>query len=126
MAKTFTLEEIKKHTTDQSMWLLVGGRVYDVTAYKDDHPGGDLVFRQNCGRDATKEWEEVGHTPGAEKLMSQYHIGNLEGATLRKMKTPETVSEVTPRGLPKQGSNTWGMIPFLIVVILSIYARFFK
>lgn len=38
--KTYTWEEIQKHNTSESPWLVVHGKVYDVTEFQKIHPGG--------------------------------------------------------------------------------------
>lgn len=43
--KTYSLEEIKKHNNDKSCWIVVHGKVYDVTAFLEEHPGGyDIII----------------------------------------------------------------------------------
>jgi cytochrome b involved in lipid metabolism len=39
------IEECKKHTTDKSCWIVVHGKVYDVTDFLEEHPGGyDIIL----------------------------------------------------------------------------------
>lgn len=33
------LQEVAKHNKDDDMWMVVHGKVYDVTKFKEDHPG---------------------------------------------------------------------------------------
>ena len=40
-----TPAELAKHRTPDDMWLAVDGDVYDVTDFKDMHPGGQLTPR---------------------------------------------------------------------------------
>lgn len=37
-AKTIKLSEIEKHTTRDDLWMVVNGKVYDVTSFVDEHP----------------------------------------------------------------------------------------
>lgn len=37
--KVFTLEECKAHRTEKDCWLIIHGKVYDVTEFLDEHPG---------------------------------------------------------------------------------------
>ncbi|KAF5095041.1 hypothetical protein D0Z03_001922 [Geotrichum reessii] len=32
------LEEIKKHTSRDDLWMVINGKVYDVTPFVDEHP----------------------------------------------------------------------------------------
>ena len=36
----FSMAEVGKHTTAESCWVVVGGKVYDVTKWLSSHPGG--------------------------------------------------------------------------------------
>ena len=36
------LAELKKHTTETDCYLLYNGKVYDVTEFLDEHPGGAM------------------------------------------------------------------------------------
>ena len=51
--RTFTREEVKKNNTEDSLWIIVDHRVYDMTDYVDAHPGGNVVLQQVAGEDAT-------------------------------------------------------------------------
>ena len=40
----FTAEEVAKHNTPADCWLLIHGKVYDVTRWVPHHPGGSMIF----------------------------------------------------------------------------------
>ena len=40
----FTKEEVSKHNTKDDCWLIIHGKVYDVSDYVDEHPGGDVIL----------------------------------------------------------------------------------
>ncbi|ONK77301.1 uncharacterized protein A4U43_C02F5130 [Asparagus officinalis] len=55
-------------------------RVYDVTTFLEDHPGGeDVLLHAAANGDATESFEEVGHSSTATSMMEGYFIGTLEG-----------------------------------------------
>eukprot|EP00494_Astrolonche_serrata_P034629 UN34898 len=57
-----TLEEVSKHNTKDDCWLIIAGKVYDVTKFLEDHPGGDDVLLSSTAKDATDDFEDVGHS----------------------------------------------------------------
>jgi len=81
LPKVYSLEEVAKHTTQEDCWLIVDGKVYDTTKYLEDHPGGVDVMLESSGRDATEDFEDVGHSKNAIKIMEQYYIGEFEGGS---------------------------------------------
>ena len=44
LVKTLPLEEVARHNTPEDCWLLVHGRIYDVSAWVPLHPGGALIY----------------------------------------------------------------------------------
>ncbi|KAJ1731664.1 Cytochrome b5 [Coemansia sp. RSA 1939] len=78
--KTFNAEEISKHYTRDDIWIVVHGKVYDVTKFLDEHPGGEEVILEHAGIDATEAFEDIGHSDDARELLAPLLIGDLEGA----------------------------------------------
>ncbi|MCL7040934.1 hypothetical protein MKW94_009466 [Papaver nudicaule] len=78
IAEVYTLEEASKHNTKKDCWLILDGKVYNVTEYLDDHPGGDDVLVNATGRDAIEDFDLVGHSKSARELMENYLIGELD------------------------------------------------
>uniref|UniRef100_A0A7S4S2G2 Nitrate reductase n=2 Tax=Ditylum brightwellii TaxID=49249 RepID=A0A7S4S2G2_9STRA len=75
--KTFTLEEIAKHNTEEDVWIIVKDRVYDCTEYLELHPGGIDSIIINAGEDATEDFEAI-HSVKATKMLEKYYIGDVE------------------------------------------------
>ena len=75
--RTFTLEEVEAHSTAESTWLAINGKVYDVTKYVQEHPGGLEVIYENAGKEATDEFEDVGHSGDAREILEGFYIGDL-------------------------------------------------
>ena len=49
----YTRQEVSLHDKDNDCWIIVGGRVYDVTLWMDSHPGGPAILKHYGGEDAT-------------------------------------------------------------------------
>jgi len=45
-----TAEEVVKHRSTSSCWIVVDDKVYDVTSYMNEHPGGAAVLLRQGGR----------------------------------------------------------------------------
>lgn len=70
-------EEVGKHNSRDSVWLIIENKVYDVTKFLDDHPGGEEVLLEQAGKDATDIFEDVGHSADARDLMTESLVGQL-------------------------------------------------
>ena len=46
-------QEVAKHNTDADCWIIIHNKVYDVTKFLHDHPGGPESILEFKGRDAT-------------------------------------------------------------------------
>jgi cytochrome b involved in lipid metabolism len=49
----YTMEEISKHNSKESCWLVIRGKVYDLTNWIDEHSGGSDKILKLCGKDGT-------------------------------------------------------------------------
>lgn len=36
----FSFVDVSTHNTNDSLWIIANGNVYDVTTFSDEHPGG--------------------------------------------------------------------------------------
>lgn len=80
MSKEFSTSEVAAHKTKDDLWIIVHGKVYDVSKYLEDHPGGAASLIEVAGSDATATFEDVGHSNDARETMADFLIGKLEGA----------------------------------------------
>ncbi|KAJ8634291.1 hypothetical protein MRB53_027627 [Persea americana] len=79
--KVFSQSEVSLHSSKNDCWLIINGRVYDVTKFLDEHPGGDKVLVDaSADGDASDAFEDVGHGTAARSIMNNYWIGVLEGS----------------------------------------------
>jgi len=76
----FDLSDVIEHNNSaKGYWVAINQKVYDLTEFKEIHPGGDKIITDNAGRDATHEFERANHHKSKEimSMLSIYCIGNL-------------------------------------------------
>lgn len=62
MSQQYTAEEVSRHTSANDLWIALHGKVYDVTKFLKEHPGGEEVLLQLAGGDATQCFDDIGHS----------------------------------------------------------------
>ncbi|KAM0441249.1 hypothetical protein ACHAPT_000556 [Fusarium lateritium] len=77
--KEFTMEEIAKHNTKDSVWVVVKGVVMDLSDWLEEHPGGVQAILNFMGRDATEEFEMLHDDEVIPKYAPQQVIGRVKG-----------------------------------------------
>ncbi|PYH35108.1 putative cytochrome b5 reductase [Aspergillus neoniger CBS 115656] len=92
--KTFSLEEVGSHNSKVDLWVAIHGKVYDVTSYVKDHPGGADLLIDVAGQDATAAYEDVGHSEDANEILESFLIGTLKDAV--EYKAPTAVRLIQP------------------------------
>ncbi|KAJ5657172.1 uncharacterized protein N7484_000821 [Penicillium longicatenatum] len=94
MAKVFDAAEVAKHNTRESCWVVLYGKVYDVTDFLSSHPGGAKIILKLAGKDATEEYDPI-HPPGIleEELKPEQCIGTVDIGTLPKDEAPVETQE---------------------------------
>merc|ERR1719326_2686210 len=100
-AKYFSLEEVSNHNKsrgeDRSIWMVIHDKVYDVTKFLDEHPGGEEILIENAGTDSTEAFEDVGHSSDAREMIEEYYVGELH--------------EDDRKGTEDPGPKQWGSGP---------------
>jgi len=115
---TYTLEEVKKNNDGKSCWLVIDDKVYDVTKFLEEHPGGEEVLLELAGGDATEQFEDVGHSEDARELMEDYLIGDLDEKDKVKSAPKKKVS--TTDESKNSEKESWGLSTLLIVASVII------
>jgi len=86
----FTVEEVAKHTTKEDCWVILHGRVLNVTSFLSQHPGGELAILTFAGKDASAEFDMIHPPDVVGKYAPDAIIGTLGAA---KEKKPKKASE---------------------------------
>lgn len=73
---TFTLDQVRMHSTKNDCYLVVKNNVYDVSSYISSHPGGKQNITTRCGTEVTGIFAQI-HSNKAWDLLAKYKIGTL-------------------------------------------------
>ena len=60
--RNLSLDEIAKHNIEKDCWVIIRDKVYDLTKFLPDHPGGKKAIMLFAGKDATEEFDML-HPP---------------------------------------------------------------
>ncbi|KAF8161327.1 FMN-dependent dehydrogenase-domain-containing protein [Crassisporium funariophilum] len=94
LEKVLSGQEVAKHNSRESCWIIVHGKVYDVTEFLDEHPGGSKIILKYAGKDATQEYDPI-HPPDAitTNLPPEKHLGPVNPETVLKVEVKVTDEE---------------------------------
>ncbi|EPS34000.1 putative cytochrome b5 [Penicillium oxalicum] len=76
--KELTLTEVAAHNTKKDLYMIIHEKVYDVTSFVDEHPGGEEVLLDVGGQDGSEAFEDVGHSDEAREILEGLLIGNVK------------------------------------------------
>jgi len=120
--KVYSLKEVEAHATDKDVWIVIHDRVYNVTKFMDEHPGGEEVLKDMAGKVATENFEDVGHSTDARELMKTYQIGELTEED--KQYTKEKKFTWATQETQQSSSMTW-LLPVLAAAVASFLYRYY-
>lgn len=120
--KYYTLEDIRVHNMSNDTWLIIHDKVYDITSFLEEHPGGEEVLLEQAGADATESFEDVGHSTDAREMLTQYYIGEVHMDD-RKKEKPKEVNVSNPG----ESSSTWTiwLISAAAAAVVGMAYRYF-
>jgi len=85
---TFTTTEVAKHNSKEDCWVIIANKVYDVTTFLSDHPGGQRAILMYAGKDATKEFQML-HT---KNILNKYATNLYRGEISNTHQTTSAVA----------------------------------
>ncbi|EHB06367.1 Cytochrome b5 [Heterocephalus glaber] len=121
--KYYTLEEIQKHKNNKSTWVILHYKVYDLTSFLEEHPGGEEVLREQAGGDATENFEDVGHSTDARELSKTFIIGEVHPDDRPKLAKPSESLITTVESNSSWWTN-W-VIPGISALAVAMMYRFY-
>jgi len=76
----YTAAEVANHNSFSDCWVSLRGKVYDVTSFLQQHPGGPQALAQQgrAGADVTAAFEQKNHSATAHAILKSLYLGELE------------------------------------------------
>lgn len=74
---TLRKADVENHNRDGGLWIVIGGRVYDLQEFRPSAPCGAEVFTKYAGRDATQAFEAACHSREAREMLHSFFVGNF-------------------------------------------------
>ena len=70
------MSDVASHNTRNDCYLVVSKKVYDVSGYISNHPGGQGKIISKCGQEVTGIFADI-HSNFAWNLLKNYQVGQL-------------------------------------------------
>ncbi|KAL8845841.1 MAG: hypothetical protein Q9221_009029 [Calogaya cf. arnoldii] len=91
-------QEVAKHNNDSDCWVIIHGKAYDVTEFKEEHPGGKQIILKWAGKDATETYDPIHPPDTLDKFLDQSkHLGEVNMETVQ-----QDEAEVDPDEVERQ------------------------
>ncbi|CAG8540585.1 11837_t:CDS:2 [Acaulospora colombiana] len=142
--KVVTYEEFAAHQQRDNLWILLHGKVYDVSKFLDEHPGGEEVIMAEAGeflntspiilpapvldpargrKDATESFEDVGHSDEARGMLKDLLVGTFDGGDkLKAAPIPSANADHAPKANVVSNS---GPSPVAFMIPLACLGAYF-
>lgn len=73
------LQEVALHNTETSCYTIIADKVYDLTSWIAQHPGGSKAILRLCGNDGTSAFtRQHGSSKKAATTLEEFLLGDLQ------------------------------------------------
>jgi len=120
MSQELTSAEIAAHSAKKDIYMIIHDKVYNVTSFVDEHPGGEEVLLDVGGQDATEAFEDVGHSDEAREILDGLLIGTLK----RLPGDPVPKTTTTSSSTVNPAATGLGSVALYVVILVGGVAAF--
>merc|ERR1711916_394034 len=78
--KAVTAVELAEHNKKDDCWVALLGKVYDVTSFLEDHPGGAKAIMMYAGKEATEPFLMLHKEDVLDKYVADLEVGEFQEA----------------------------------------------
>ena len=101
--RKITMQEVERHNTPDDCWAVINGKVYDLSAFHKEHPGGSEIITKNAGKDVSNLFNSVHQKDTIQLLLSpEACVGVLDESTVDPAKHVVAGAEKAPSRGQKQ------------------------
>ncbi|KAJ8736721.1 hypothetical protein PYW08_007377 [Mythimna loreyi] len=123
--RQFTREEVSQKNSKTETVFIIDNVVYDVTKFLDEHPGGHEVLVNVAGKDASEDFDDVGHSLDAKELMQKYVVGEVVESERVKVQKRTMSWEDSKLDNEPSFTSSWKFPVLLGVVVTVLYTYLF-
>ena len=81
--RKITMQEVERHDTPDDCWVVLNGKVYDLSTFQKEHPGGSKIITDNAGKDVSNLFNNVHPKDIVQRLLSpEACVGVLDVSTV--------------------------------------------
>jgi cytochrome b involved in lipid metabolism/uncharacterized membrane protein len=110
-SKGYTKAQVATHKTGSDCWSIINKKVYNLTSYVSNHPGGSAVISAICGKDGTSAFSgQHGGQSTPTSVLSGLVIGSLAASSTTD---PDPVAKTYTSAQiasHNSGSSCWGVV----------------
>jgi fatty acid desaturase len=126
--ETYTRSEVLKHNKIDDCWIIVRNKIYNITSFIKQHPGGQDILMSRAGEDATSFFTmKHGGDQKIEKMLSHFYIGELtakEGIADIDFEEPfitELIEVIKTNNLTNVAKSTKVKFDFMRIIAVLLF-----
>jgi len=101
------MQEVARHDTPDDCWVVLNGKVYDLSIFQKEHPGGSEIITNNAGKDVSNLFNPVHPKDIAQRLLPpEACVGVVDEKTVDPEKHVVTAEDKAPsRGVQQASAS---------------------
>ena len=115
----YSLDEIRRHNTATDCWIVIDGKVYDVSKWIKHHPGGLLPLLYSAGQDCSAVFNAFHPVPSIrDKQLPIFYIGDVEEPekyTIEESSISSELQRIHDEVVKEGGYETYRKFFFLLL-----------
>ena len=81
--RKISMQEVERHHSPEDCWVVINGKVYDLSRFQKTHPGGSEIITSNAGKDVSNLFNGVHPRDIIEKLLTpEACVGPIDEETV--------------------------------------------